>query len=82
MLREFEMHVTTLKEGMRSHLPHTHIDEEVILVRHGDVEEHIDGELHEVGAGSFIFLRSMIPHGIRNIGTGEAEYYAFKWAPR
>jgi len=82
MLREFEMHVTTLNEGMRSHLPHTHIDEEIILVRHGEVEEYIDGKLHEVGAGSFIFLRSMIPHGIRNIGQGDAEYYAFKWAPK
>ena len=82
MLREFEMHVTTLKEGMRSHLPHTHIDEEIILVRQGDVEEYIDGELHRVGQGSFIFLRSMVPHGIRNIGRGPAEYYAFKWAPR
>lgn len=82
MLREFEMHVTTLNEGMRSHLPHTHIEEEIILVRHGEVEEYIDGKLHEVGAGSFIFLRSMIPHGIRNIGQGDAEYYAFKWAPK
>ncbi|MDB2593733.1 cupin domain-containing protein [Porticoccaceae bacterium] len=82
MLKEFEMHVTTLNEGMRSHLPHTHLDEEIILVRFGEVEEFIDGELHEVGAGSLIFLRSMIPHGIRNIGRGDAEYYAFKWAPK
>jgi glyoxylate utilization-related uncharacterized protein len=82
MLREFEMHVTTLNEGMRSHLPHTHIDEKTILVRHGEIEEYIDGKLHEVGAGSFSFLRLMIPHGIRNIGQGDAEYYAFKWAPK
>lgn len=80
MLKEFEMHVTTLNEGMRSHLPHTHIEEEIILVRQGEVEEYIDGELHKVGPGSIIFLRSMIPHGIRNIGDGSTEYYAFKWS--
>ncbi|MDG1986827.1 MAG: cupin domain-containing protein [Halieaceae bacterium] len=79
MLKEFEMHVTTLNQGKRSHLPHTHVEEEIILVRFGEVEEHIDGQLHDAGAGSVIFLRSMIPHGIRNIGAGKAEYYAFKW---
>ena len=82
MMNEFKMHVTTLNEGMTSHPPHTHIDEEIILVRHGEVEEHIDGELHQVGAGSLIFLRSLVPHGIRNIGQGQAEYYAFRWVPK
>ena len=79
MLKEFEMHVTTLNQNERSHLPHTHVEEEIILVRSGKVEENINGQIHEAGAGSVIFLRSMIPHGIRNIGSGKAEYYAFKW---
>jgi (S)-ureidoglycine aminohydrolase len=82
MLRQFKMHVTTLNEGMTSHPPHTHTEEEIILVRHGEVEEIIDGERHQVGAGTLIFLRSMVPHGIRNIGQGQAEYFAFKWAPK
>jgi (S)-ureidoglycine aminohydrolase len=82
MMGQFKMHVTTLNEGMTSHPPHTHIEEEIILVRRGEVEENIDGELHQVGAGSLIFLRSMVPHGIRNIGQGQAEYFAFKWAPK
>lgn len=82
MMDEFRMHVTTLNEGMTSHLPHTHIDEEILLIRNGEVEEHIDGELHEVEAGSLIFLRSMVPHGIRNIGQGQSDYYAFRWVPK
>lgn len=82
MLDEFEMHVTTLNEGMRSHPPHTHLDEEIILVRYGEVEELIDGKPYEVGEGSLIFLRSMVPHGIRNIGKGPCEYYAFRWIPQ
>ncbi len=82
MLDEFEMHVTTLNEGMRSHPPHTHLDEEIILVRYGEVEELIDGKAYEVGEGSLIFLRSMVPHGIRNIGKGPCEYYAFRWIPQ
>ncbi|MEQ6122154.1 cupin domain-containing protein [Reichenbachiella sp. MALMAid0571] len=82
MLDEFEMHVTTLNEGMRSHPPHTHLDEEIILVCYGEVEELIDGKPYEVGEGSLIFLRSMVPHGIRNIGKGSCEYYAFRWIPK
>ncbi len=78
-LSEFEMHVTTLNEGEKSHDPHTHIEEEIILVRFGQVEELIDGSPYRVGPGSLIFLRSNIPHGIRNIGRGQCEYYAFKW---
>ncbi len=79
LLEEFEMHVTTLNEGMISHPPHTHIEAEIILIRKGEVEELIDGKAHNVGAGSLIFLDSQVPHGIRNIGKGQCEYYAFKW---
>lgn len=79
MLAEFEMHATTLKEGMKSHDPHTHIEDEIILVRYGQVEEMIDGKPHKAGPGSVIFLGSNVPHGIRNIGDGLCEYYAFKW---
>lgn len=82
MLNEFEMHVTTLNEGVASHAPHTHLDEEIILVRFGEVEEYIDGDTIDAGEGSYFFLRSMIPHGIRNIGKGQCEYYAFRWIPR
>ncbi len=82
MLNEFEMHTTTLNEGLASHPPHTHLDEEIILVRFGEVEESIDGDTYPADEGSFIFLRSMVPHGIRNIGKGQCEYYAFRWIPR
>jgi (S)-ureidoglycine aminohydrolase len=79
LLSEFEMHVTTLNEGMKSHDPHTHIEPEIILVRFGEVEEYIDGKTYRVGPGSLIFLESNIPHGIKNVGKGACEYYAFKW---
>lgn len=82
MMKEFEMHVTTLDEGMKSHDPHTHVAEEIILVRYGQVEEYIDGKLYPAGPGSVIFLGSNVPHGIRNIGDGPCEYYAFQWRLR
>jgi (S)-ureidoglycine aminohydrolase len=82
MMKEFEMHVTTLDEGMKSHDPHTHVAEEILLIRYGQVEEMIDGHPYTAGPGSVIFLGSNVPHGVRNIGNGPCEYYAFQWRLR
>jgi (S)-ureidoglycine aminohydrolase len=79
MLAEFEIHTTMLNEGMKSHDQHTHTEDEIIIVRYGQVEELIDGQAHQAGPGSVIFLESDLPHGIRNIGESPCEYYALKW---
>lgn len=80
-LKELEMHITTLKEGEKSHDPHTHLDEEIILILEGEVEEMINGTPYRLGPGSLIFLASMDPHGIRNSGKGTCEYYAIRFTP-
>ncbi|NIP17073.1 MAG: cupin domain-containing protein [Xanthomonadales bacterium] len=79
MLAEFEIHTTLLNPGMKSHDPHTHVEDEIILVRYGQVEEMIDGVPYEAGPGDVIFLEANGSHGIRNSGEGPCEYYAFKW---
>ena len=82
MLQELEMHVTTLNEGIQSHGQHTHADEEIILILKGEVEEMIDDQPYPAEAGSLIFLTSEIPHGIRNNGNGQCEYFAIRWIPK
>ena len=79
MFSRFEMHVTTLNEGITSHPPHQHREEEFILVLKGDVEEYIDGKTYQATAGDVIFLDAQSMHNIRNAGNGQAEYFAFKW---
>lgn len=79
MLKELEMHTTTLKEGLPSHNSHKHPDEEIILVRFGNVEESINGKPYQCGPGSVIFLTNDDDHGIRNAGEGQCEYYAIRW---
>ena len=79
MTNRFEMHMTTLNEGITSHPPHTHTAEEIILMVHGEAEEMINGEPHALAAGDFAFLDSMVPHGIRNTGKGSCTYFAFQW---
>ena len=78
-LYEFEMHATTLKQGINSHPPHTHIDDEIILIRSGLVEEVVNDTVKPLGPGSFVLLNGMDPHGIRNIGIGPCEYFAFRF---
>lgn len=78
-LEELEMHITTLKEGEKSHDPHVHADEEIILILQGEVAEHINGTEYRLGPGSLVFLSAYDPHGIRNVGEGECEYYAIRW---
>jgi quercetin dioxygenase-like cupin family protein len=79
VLKELEIHVTTLNEGMTSHSAHSHPDEEIILVRKGFVEETIKGVPYRLGPGSIIFLSNDDPHNIRNAGEGQCEYYAIRW---
>jgi mannose-6-phosphate isomerase-like protein (cupin superfamily) len=78
-LRELEIHTTQLKEGLSSHNSHTHEDEEIILVRFGQVEESVNGKPSQCGPGSVIFLTNDDVHGIRNAGNGPCEYYAIRW---
>lgn len=78
-MKELEIHVTTLKEGLPSHSAHVHSDEEIILLRKGIAEETISGKTFKTGAGSIIFLTNDDPHGISNAGKGECEYYAIRW---
>ncbi len=82
MVDELEIHVTSLNEGMKSHDQHTHVDEEIILVLSGEVEELINDVPYKAEAGSIIFLNSKIPHGIRNIGNSTCTYFAIRWIPK
>lgn len=79
MCENFEMHVTNLNLKTSSHAPHTHQVEEIILMVHGNISMHIDGNETEALDGDFAFIDSMIPHAPTNIGTEQAIYFAFQW---
>jgi (S)-ureidoglycine aminohydrolase len=79
MSTKFEMHVTTLKAGLSSHAPHTHPEEEIILMLRGKAEMEIDGKRHPVTPGTLSYVSTKIPHALHNTGDGEAEYFAFQW---
>lgn len=76
---QFEMHTTALNSNEESHAPHTHVQEEIILLLRGNVEMYIDGDRYKATAGDIIFLPSRIPHALTNVGDEQCEYFAFQW---
>jgi (S)-ureidoglycine aminohydrolase len=66
VLDELEIHVTTVNEGKASHSGHIHPDEEIILVRYGNVEMTINDKPFICGPGSVIFLTMDDFHGLKN----------------
>lgn len=79
MLNKFDIHVTTLNPGKKSHDPHTHTDEEIILMLEGNGEMRIANEQQSCKAGDVVYLNSMYLHNITNIGELPAVYYAIQW---
>jgi len=79
-LDELEMHITTLNPHTTSHPPHTHPNEEMVIVREGTLQAHVNGKEVVVGPGSVLFYASMQPHGVKNIGDTPATYFVINWA--
>lgn len=79
LFEKFDMHATTLSQGQVSHAPHTHRQEEIILITKGNIEMQIGNNFHKASPGDLIFLNSQIPHALKNISNGECEYFAFQW---
>jgi (S)-ureidoglycine aminohydrolase len=78
-LEKFEMHTTALNAGLDSHAPHTHKEEEIILILRGNVTMHIADNFYKAGPGDVIFLSSGVLHNLVNTGNEQCEYFAFQW---
>jgi quercetin dioxygenase-like cupin family protein len=79
-LSVFECHITTLNPGRASHAPHRHPQEELILVKDGTVEVHINGQTQVAGPGSVFFYAANDAHAVRNVGDTRATYWVINLA--
>jgi ketosteroid isomerase-like protein len=73
------MHVTWLPAGQTTHAPHTHPNEEVIVVREGTLDAFQNGKTTRVGPGSVLFMGSNEPHNVVNVGDTTAVYHVINW---
>ena len=78
MFKRFEIHVSTLNEGLTNHATHTHRAEEFVVMREGSNEMIIDTPGHALNVGDIVFLASNVPHSLKNTGTGPTEYFAIQ----
>ena len=69
-----EIHESELGAGLAPHPPHTHVHEELMLVREGTMEITIKGVAEKLGPGSVAYVASNEEHGWRNVGTTRAVY--------
>ena len=79
MCKRFEMHVSTLNQGLKSHDPHTHRAEEIVLVTEGKTEMQIADQFYKGKGGSIYYLGSNILHAIQNDDTAPCTYFAFQF---
>lgn len=73
-----EVHETILGAGVRTHEPHRHVHEEIIVVVEGTVETYVDGRTEVVEPGSVIFFGSNQMHSARNVGRTPSRYYVIE----
>ncbi len=73
-----ECHVTTLNGGQSPHPAHHHPDEEIVLVKDGEIDVTINGQTQRAGAGSIFFFASNDEHGMKNAGATPATYYVLR----
>jgi heat shock protein HslJ/quercetin dioxygenase-like cupin family protein len=69
------VHVTTLAPGKISGPPVRHLQEEVLIVKEGEVEVSLDGTTQKAGPGSILFFAAGAVTGLRNVSAAPATYY-------
>jgi mannose-6-phosphate isomerase-like protein (cupin superfamily) len=69
-----------LDAGKTPHPPHTHAEEEVMVIEQGHGEIEVDGKITKVGPGSVMYTEPNVSHGIVNTGDTPIVFYFIKWA--
>lgn len=73
-------HASILDGGRSPHDPHTHEEEEILLVLDGHGEIVTGSEVVQVRPGMFSYYPAYWPHTIRGVGTDPIQYLMFKWS--
>lgn len=68
-----------LKAGMTPHPPHTHPEEEFMVITEGTGELMVDGKTTKVAPGSMMYCAANKSHGILNTGKTSLLFYFYKW---
>jgi quercetin dioxygenase-like cupin family protein len=70
--------LVTLEPGAQPHPPHTHPEEEIMIVGEGTGEFSINGVATQVSTGDMVFAEANVLHGVRNTGKTTMTFYFIK----
>jgi len=70
-----DLHITELGPGQQPHPPHRHVNEEMLMLRTGQLDVTINGETKRITPGSVVFVASNDFHGWKNPGPERAQYF-------
>ena len=68
-----------LNAGATPHPPHTHPEEEFMVVTEGTGEITVEGKVTKVGPGTMMYCAANKSHGILNTGKTPLLFYFYKW---
>jgi mannose-6-phosphate isomerase-like protein (cupin superfamily) len=68
-----------LNAGATPHPPHTHPEEEFMVITEGTGEMFCDGKTVKIGPGSMMYCAANVSHGIVNTGKKPLLFYFYKW---
>jgi mannose-6-phosphate isomerase-like protein (cupin superfamily) len=68
-----------LKAGMSPHPPHTHAEEEFMVITEGTGDITVEGKVTKVGPGTMMYCAANKLHGIVNTGKTALLFYFYKW---
>jgi len=84
--RYLTCHVSVLTQGSCPHPPHTHEDEEILLLLQGEVDLVLredktlkEDKLRRLKPGQFVYYPLNFPHTLRTVSKDPAHYLMFKW---
>jgi quercetin dioxygenase-like cupin family protein len=70
-----EVHETVLGADTRTHEPHKHVHDEMVILVEGTGEALIEAQTELAEEGSIIYFGSNQMHSFRNVGTSPCRYY-------
>ncbi len=79
-LAYLEVHSTSVNGGLAFHAPHHHDDEELVIIKEGQVKVTIEGKSKTMGPGSIALIMSGEEHGMANAGDTPATYYIMRYS--
>ncbi len=68
-----------LHPGEQPHPPHTHPDEEILIVTDGAGQITMNGKASSAEAGAVMYVPPNYLHGIVNTGSAPLTFYFIKW---